>query len=70
MFAIGNDELENAPELGKSITCHICGKKHKTMYADEVMKNGTKNASRLLAFFKCRGKSYLAGINGKDVRRI
>lgn len=71
MLAIGNDELESAPKLdNKLIKCHMCGRNHKVTYADKIMPDGTKIPSQLLAFFRCRGKSYLAGINGKDIRRI
>jgi hypothetical protein len=55
--AFGNDEIEQAPTLGKSITCDRCGKRHK------IEQLGT------LAFYNCKGKSYLAGIGGKDIRK-
>lgn len=69
MFAIGNDEIESAPKLGDFILCTQCGEHHKIEYAEEVKKDGTKVPSKLLAFYKCDGKCYLAGINGKDIRR-
>jgi len=68
MLAIGNDEIEKAPPLGDFILCTVCGKRHRIEFGDEVLKDGTKKQSKLLAFYKCGGKSYLAGINGKDIR--
>ena len=67
MFAIGNDEIEKAPELGKTINCKRCGKKHKVKYGDEVKKDGTRVPSKLVAFVKCRKQAYLVGINGKRI---
>lgn len=69
MFAIGNDELKDAPRLGKFIICDKCGKQHKIEYGEEVLKDGTKRPSKLLAFYTCGNKTYLAGIGGKDIRR-
>jgi len=68
MFAIGNDEKEKAPELGKIIQCYQCGKRHRIRYGHEVLKDGTKVPSDKLAFYKCGDSDYLAGINGKDIR--
>ena len=70
MLAIGNDEIEKAPKLGNFILCSICGKRHKVEYGEEVLPDGTKKPSKLLAFYKCGEKNYLAGINGKDIRKI
>jgi hypothetical protein len=66
MIAIGNDELEAAPQLGKTIKCPICGNRHKVEYAEEILADGTKRPSKLLAFYRCGGNSYLAGIDGKE----
>ena len=65
MFAIGNDELKRKPLLTDIIKCKICGKAHKIEYGKD--ENGKE--SKLLAFFKCGDKTYLAGIDGKDIRR-
>ena len=67
--AFGNDELDAAPTLGDTIICDMCGKEHKIEYGKKVNEDGTKSPSKLLAYFKCGDKSYLAGINGKDIRR-
>jgi hypothetical protein len=65
MFAIGQDEIDNSPLLGKAIKCSMCGKRHKVRFAKD--KNG--NETKMLAFYKCGKDSYLCGINGKDIRR-
>ena len=57
-FAIGNEEIQKAPMLGKKIVCDRCGKTH-------IVRYGKKEIN---AFYKCSGKEYLAGINGKDIR--
>lgn len=62
MLVIGNGEL-NDP-LGDSVTCPHCGKVHEIQYGEEVMKDGTRKPSKLLAFYKCGEKSFLAGFNG------
>ena len=66
-FAIGNEEIQDAPVLGSKILCSMCGKTHYITYGKQKI-NGEWVESRLLAFYKCRGKSYLAGLNGKDIR--
>lgn len=62
MFAIGNDELKEP--LGNDIKCKHCGEFHAIEYGEEVMSDGTRKPSKLLAFYKCSDKSYLSGING------
>ena len=70
MFAIGNDEIEAAPKLGDFILCSMCGERHKIKYGKTILPDGTKKPSKLLAFYKCGKNNYLAGINGKDIRKI
>lgn len=67
MFAIGNDELDKLPKLGKTIRCK-CGKRHRVRYGEEVLADGTRKPSKMLAFYKCKGISYLAGINGREIK--
>lgn len=62
MLAIGNEELKEP--LGDVVECPQCGQKHTVEYGEEVLKDGTKKPSKLLAFYSCGDKSYLAGING------
>ncbi len=69
MLAIGQDEIDAAPELGKTISCYECGKIHKVKYGDEVMSDGTRKESKLFAYYTCKGRSMFLGINGKDMRR-
>lgn len=66
MLAVGNDELVN--DLGPTVKCWICGKMHRVRYGDLILPDGTKKPSTLFAYFNCRGKSYMCGINGKEVR--
>lgn len=63
MFTIGNKELEEAQVVGDFILCNNCGKRHKvkTTFSD----NGTMS----LQSYKCGDKSYLVGINKKDIRK-
>ena len=67
MIAIGNEELAAAPALGKTIKCRICGKRHKVEYGNEILPDGTKKPSKALAFYRCGGSCYLAGISGKEI---
>jgi len=66
MLAVGNDELKTP--LGSSINCRNCGERHPVEYGDEILPDGTKQPSKLLAFYKCEDKSYLAGINGMKIQ--
>ena len=65
-IAIGPEELEEP--LGKTITCWICGKEHEVKYGDKVLEGGTKEPSKLLAYFNCGERTILCGIDGKVVR--
>jgi len=69
MLAIGAEELKEAPNLGETIICHMCGEEHLIEYGQRVFKDGSKVEDKTLAFFKCGEKTYLAGINGKDIRK-
>jgi len=69
MFTIGYDEIKRAPKLGDFILCHLCGERHKIEYGKRLLDDGTEIESKELAFYGCRNKLYLAGINGKDIRR-
>jgi len=67
MLSIGNDELAKKPVLGNVVFCKKCNKNHKVEYGDKVLKDGSKVPSKLIAFYKCKGKLYLAGLNGKSL---
>lgn len=67
MFAIGNDELEKNDKVGNEIKCPTCGKNHPIEYGNKKMPDGSLQPSKTLAFYECRGKLFLAGINGKQV---
>lgn len=68
MFSIGNNELKEAPPLCKTIACYQCGGVHEIVYGKKVLPDGTEVESKLLAFYRCGGKTYLVGIDGKDIR--
>ncbi len=65
-IAIGNDELTES--LGSHIICERCGKRHKVKYGMRVLEDGTKVPSKTIAFVRCGGSTYLAGVNGKRWR--
>jgi hypothetical protein len=67
MCAIGSDELKG--DLGDTIKCPHCGEEHEVKYGDRVLKDGKREPSKLLAFYSCGEKSYLAGINGERICR-
>jgi len=64
--AFGNKELAKQPVLKDEILCPRCGEKHKIFYGKKILEDGTQVESKLLAGYHCGGKSYLAGVNGKD----
>jgi len=65
--AFGNDELTKLPALGDKVLCPRCGKPHKIIYGKRILEDGTEKEDRTIAGYKCKGKTYLAGVNGKDV---
>jgi phage terminase large subunit GpA-like protein len=67
MLAIGNEELDKYPVMGKSVKCPHCGKRHKVLYGKKVLPDGTTEPSKALAFYKCGDNKYLAGIDGKNI---
>lgn len=67
MFAIGNDELEECVAIGETIVCPHCQEIHDIKYGDEIMSDGTKKPSKILAFYTCGNNIYLAGIDGKMI---
>ena len=58
--------FENCDKLGKTFPCK-CGKNHRVQYGEEILPDGTRKPSKLLAFYKCKGKAYLAGMLGKRI---
>lgn len=68
MLAIGTGEIDRMPVLGKTVVCWICGKRHKVKFGNEILPDGTKKLSQLLAFFSCKGQEYLCGVNGNEFR--
>lgn len=66
MMIIGNDEL--GPALEDTIKCPKCGQEHPIEYGEETLRDGTRRPSKLLAFYRCDGNLYLAGINGRALK--
>lgn len=66
-IAVGNDEFKAMPDLGKTVKCWICGKRHKVECSDAIRPDGTKDiGGGSLSFFKCGDNACLCGINGKE----
>ena len=63
MLAFGNEELDGLAPIGKTIVCPMCGRNHRIRYGVDTQGNIVKT----LAFYKCRGKTYLGGLSGKDI---
>lgn len=63
MLAIGYDEIETLPPIGKTVKCWICKKFHTPEEA--VDSDGVPSG---MYFFKCGKAMYMCGINGKEWR--
>jgi hypothetical protein len=67
MFSISDEELAKKPLLGETIHCKKCGKDHPIECGEKTLPNGDKVGDNLLAFYRCSGKVFLAGIGGKAI---
>ena len=67
MFAIGNEELEGAPDLGDTIVCPHCHLRHPVEHGSRVEQDGTLTPCTRLSFYKCGEDTYLCGIRGVSV---
>ena len=67
MLAIGNGEIERNNTIGERIHCGKCGGVHEIEYGEEVLSDGTRKPSKLLSFYKCGDRVYLAGVKGKAI---
>lgn len=56
----GNEQLEEAKELGEYWECPICHKKEKVEHSEPP----------ILQFVKHEGETFLVGIHGKDISTI
>lgn len=63
MLAVGPEDL--GEKVGKSIKCPHCGEEHPIKYGTQEMPDGTWRETKMLAFYTCGEKSYLAGIDGQ-----
>lgn len=61
-IAVGNDEL--GEQVGETIICKQCGQHHAIEYGDKILPDGTKEPTKLLAFYTCGKVTYLCAING------
>ena len=66
-IAIGNGEIAGNPTVGATFQCPRCNVPHSVEHGETVNSDGTRSPSKLLAFYQCRGKSYLCGVNGREV---
>lgn len=66
-IAFGNDELDGKEEIGNTIICERCGETHEVRYGNEVLEDGTKVPSKMLAFVDCGDSTYLVGLDGKRI---
>jgi len=62
MIAIGNDELKDLPNAGKTAKCPSCGKKHKIKYGTDK-ETGMK--SDMIGFVDCGKESFLVAVDNK-----
>lgn len=60
MIAVGQGELDAAPELKGLIDCPHCGKRHRVKKS--IDRDGHKGC---LDYYVCGSKTYLCGIGGK-----
>ena len=70
-LAIGNDELGDP--VGESIDCPRCGKSHPIEYGTSKTRQpdgrwSKPKPSKLLGFYKCGDKLYVASLNGRKLK--
>jgi hypothetical protein len=67
-IAFGNDELDASPPLhsGEAILCPHCGRDHIVVGGIDTK---TERETETLLFYQCGDKTYLAGIDSKNVMR-
>lgn len=71
-IAIGADELGGP--IPRIIKCSHCGEEHEikdSPPSERVLPDGTREQgpAGLLQYYNCSGKTYLAGLDGRDIRR-
>lgn len=67
-IGFGNDTLDDLPELrsGDMIVCPRCSSVHEVSGG----KDEAGNPTDILLFYKCGGKTYLAGVAGRCVAGV
>lgn len=68
MLAVGEGELGDA--VGTEIKCPTCGGKHEVQYGNAVASDGTLTPDKLLAFYRCRGTTYLCAVAGRLIQGV
>ena len=67
-IAFSNNELYKKESLSKFVRCPHCKELHEVAYGDEILKDGTKVPSKMLAYVNCtNGSMYLVGLNGEYI---
>lgn len=70
MLSIGSKELHQCPSLGKTARCPNCGEQHEVTFGKKRMPDGSWEETKMLASVRCGEKSFLVGIEGKDITLI
>jgi len=66
MLAVGNNEL--GEKLGEVYQCPHCGEEHEIHYGKKQVVDGSWVLTKMLSFYKCGDKTYLAGIDGRKLK--
>ena len=65
MLAIGNDQLG---EIIEECKCRACGETHKIKYGKSKNDAGEWEETKMLGFYSCGGKTYLASIDRREIK--
>ena len=66
MLIVGNDEL--GEKLEYKYSCQKCGGEHEIIYGKKKLEDGTWIKTKMMSFYKCGDKTYLAGIDGRKLK--
>lgn len=64
-LAIGDDELGSA--VGETAKCPNCRETHDVVYGEQILEDGTRIPSKMLAFVECGKRTYVVGVNGREI---
>ena len=65
-ISITRQEMYKLPPLGKTIRCPTCGKRHRVKESWNLIREDDLRVE----YYKCRGQTYLCGINGRKLEGI